>query len=79
MKPNYENLDDFSRELEHFGGWDSYRYRFLNCTPDNRAVELACFDKLLEGEHRVTREHAEFLTKRREIGDLHNMLLRVGR
>ena len=80
-KPAYNSLDEFFTEIEnYYGGYDAYRDRFLrHYTPQNRVVDLAAFDQLLENEHKVTREHAEWVTRRRGLGDIHNLLLRTGK
>jgi hypothetical protein len=76
----YDDLDQFFTELNNFhGGYDAYRDRFVRASAEARAAELIGFDKLIENEHKPTREHAEWVTKRRQLGDLHNLLLRGGR
>ena len=79
-KPLYESLDSFFTELEnHYGGWPAFRNYFLHCPPQARITDLSAYDQLLEGEIRPSREHAEYIAKRRELGDLHDMMLRAGR
>ena len=79
-KPAFESLDEFFTEIENYhGGWNEYRQKFLSYPPANRAIELTAYDKLLENEHKVTREHAEWVMKRRELGDLHELLKRANR
>jgi hypothetical protein len=82
MKPNYEDLGEFFAELEYHGGWDGpggYLDRFSAHPPEGRAVEMSCYDKLMEAQHRPTRETAEYITKRRQLGDLDDLLRRAGR
>jgi hypothetical protein len=81
MNSAYESLDEFFTDIEnYYGGYGAYRDRFVcQYTPENRVIDLAAFDKLLANEHRVTRQHAEWVTRRRELGDIHNSLLRSGR
>ena len=79
-KPAYESLDEFFTEIDNYhGGWDEYRQKFLSYPPANRVIELTAYDKLLENEHKVTREHAEWVTRRRVLGDIHDLLKRAGR
>ena len=78
--PAYWSLDEFMTEIDnYYGGWNAYREKFLSYPPNNRVIELSAYDKLLEAEHRPTRQTAEYITKRRELGDLDSMLRRVGR
>jgi hypothetical protein len=59
----YSDLNEFFSELENYhGGFDGYRDRFVRASAEARAAELVGYDKLIEGEHKPTREHAEFLT-----------------
>jgi hypothetical protein len=79
-KPAYESLGEFFQEIETYhGGWDGYRQKFLTYPPNNRVIELSAFDQLLGAEHRPTRQTAEYITKRRELGDLDAMLRRAQR
>jgi hypothetical protein len=80
MKPAYESLTEFMTDLENYqGGWQSYRSRFFDCSPEQRIIEMSAFDRLLQDEHKVTREHAEFVTRRRELSALDSLLRRAGR
>jgi hypothetical protein len=78
-KPAYDSLDEFMIELEYYGGWPAYRERFLRQTPDNRVIDLSAFDQLLQLESSPSRATAEYIQKRRELGDLHEMLSRARR
>ena len=81
----YASLSEFFSGLERYSSesgadpWAAYKERFLNLPSAGRAHELACFDELLEEEHRVTKEHAEYITKRRELSSLDSLLRRGGR
>jgi hypothetical protein len=78
--PAFENLDEYFSNLDNYhGGWDAYRQNFLKESPQVRVGELAAFDKLLAEEYRPTRQTAEYITKRRELGDLHDLLTRAQR
>jgi hypothetical protein len=79
-KPTFESLSEFFTEIDTYhGGWDAYREKFLRYPEENRIIELTAYDKLLDNESRPTRETAEFITKRRILGDIHNLLKRAGR
>jgi hypothetical protein len=71
---------DFFHDIETYkGGWDWYREKFLRHSEDQRIIELTAYDKLLEGETAPSRQTAEYIQKRRELGDLHELLKRGGR
>jgi hypothetical protein len=79
-KPAYDSLADFMTDLDnHHGGWDAYKEKFFGYAPESRVIELTAFDKLLQDEHKITREHAEWITKRRELTALDSLLRRAGR
>jgi hypothetical protein len=79
-KPAYETLDEFLTDITNYhGGWDAYKEKFFGYAPNSRIIELSAYDQLLENEHKVTREHAEWITKGRELRDIHNLLLRAGK
>jgi hypothetical protein len=78
--PAYSSLDEFMTELDNYhGGWEQYRDKFLRYEPNNRVIELTAFDKLLEQERQPTRQTAEYITKRRELGTIHDLLKPAGR
>jgi hypothetical protein len=79
-KPAFENLGEFFQEIDTYrGGWDEYRQKFLSYPPDNRIIELTAYDRLLDQEYRPNRQTAEYIARRRELGDLHDLLKRAGR
>ena len=83
-KSVYGSLDEFMTGLKNYGSdtddpWREYTTRFLKLDRAGRANELACYDDLLENEHRPTRELGEWITKRRELGDIDALLKRTGR
>jgi hypothetical protein len=76
----YASLDEFFTLIEnHYGGWDEYRRRFAQCSPDNRVTELVAFDELLERETAPSRTTAEYIQRRRNLGDIDNLLRRARR
>jgi hypothetical protein len=79
-KPAYDSLDDFFHDIDTYrGGWDQYCAAFLRSPVETRVVELSAFDQLLEGQTSVSRQTAERIQMRRQIGDIHQTLLRAGR
>ena len=76
-KPAYDSLDEFMTEIDTYhNGWEGYKAKFFQYPPDNRVIELTAFDALLEQEYAPTRQTAEYIQKRRELGDIHSLLLR---
>jgi hypothetical protein len=79
-KPAFENLAEFFQEIDNYhGGWDAYKEKFFSYPKDNRIIELSAYDKLLEQELAPTRQTAEYISKRRILGDIDNLLRRAGR
>ena len=52
---------------------------FVKAAPHQRIGWLQGWDNALSQEYRPSRDHAEWLAKRRELGDLHEVLKRAGR
>jgi hypothetical protein len=52
---------------------------FLNASPEQRIQWMRGWDKALSQESRITKDHAEWISKRRELDDLHNLLKKAGR
>jgi hypothetical protein len=78
----YHSLGEFFSRMETYGSetddpWSEYKTRFVKLDRAGRANELSCYDDLLENEHRPTRELGEWITKRRELGHLDNLLRRA--
>jgi hypothetical protein len=59
--------------------WEAYIAGVAVMPAQKRAEELVAWDRKLESETAVTRETAELISKRRELGRLHDMLKSVGR
>jgi hypothetical protein len=59
--------------------WNNFREAFSRKTPDQRRGDLMAMDKWLDQYDRPTRETADFLSKRRNLLDVHSLLLRANR
>jgi hypothetical protein len=59
--------------------WGTFKDHFVRMDGNSRRQSLTVLDKYLEDEDRLTHEHADLLTKKRELSDLHLALHRAGR
>lgn len=68
---------------EHNGdvevAFDGVKRDFISAPPQVRAQWLYGWRQSMAEEHRVTREHAEYLTKQRELETIHAALKKAGR
>lgn len=61
------------------GGWARFKQEFLLKPQASRVQDLVVADSFLDQQTTLTREHAELVTKRRELYDLHVRLRQAGR
>ena len=59
--------------------WETYKQHFIRQDANTRRKNLTTVDEFLDKEDRLTHEHADLLTKKRELSDLHLALHRAGR
>jgi ribosome modulation factor len=52
---------------------------FVKASPEQRIQWLVGWDNAMSQETRITREHAEWISKKRELDQLHALLTRAGR
>jgi hypothetical protein len=52
---------------------------FFRYSPDQRIAVLMGWDRLMDQETKLTRDHAELIAKRRELVAMHQLLERGGR
>jgi hypothetical protein len=68
---------------EHGGdveaAFDSVKRDFINAPPQLRATWLHGWKQAMDLEYRPSREHAEFIAKKRELDTIHSTLKKAGR
>ncbi|MGA8699099.1 MAG: hypothetical protein WB689_35770 [Xanthobacteraceae bacterium] len=80
-----ETMEEFRDRIVRYHGGDfdtafqNLKNDFVKASPTTRIGWLQGWDNALAMETKVTKEHAEFITKRRELEDLHRLLERGGR
>jgi ribosome modulation factor len=80
-----ESLEEYRDRIVRYHNADfeqafqGVKYDFVNAPPEQRIQWLYGWDRALAQENRPTRDHAEWLSKRRELGDLHEAMKKVGR
>ncbi len=70
-------ISDYWGDTE--GEWDKYKSNFATRPKAERVTELRKFDSWLDTQTRPTREHAEILSRKRQVEDIHWALDRIGR
>jgi hypothetical protein len=72
----FDSLQKYAREdiFDAFKTKEFFRY-----SPDMRVAVLSGWDRLMEQETKPSRATAELISKKRELDDLHNLLIRGGR
>jgi hypothetical protein len=82
MSDLLEHLTEYSDFNPDEQAWAVYKNRFLASTPDHRQAEMRAFDQFVDTHDkfsRPTREAADVLARRRELGDLHALARKAGR
>jgi len=67
----------YNRDFEDAFG--AIKDDFLKASPDQRRQWLHGWDRTLAMETRPTKQHAEWISKKRELDQLHSLLQRAGR
>jgi hypothetical protein len=70
VRYRYDNFDE---------AFEGIKADFLSASPAQRKQWLEGWDASMSQETRVTKDHAEWITKKRELDDLHALLTRAGR
>jgi len=77
-----ETLPEIFEHSERYGDgkdfWTNYLAKVASMDPHQRAGELAAFDRKMPADIRPSRENAELISKRRELGALHDLLRNAG-
>jgi hypothetical protein len=80
MEDTLRELLERTEKYDGPGYWEKYKENyFMKLPADQRVAELAGWDRLLEKEVQPSRETADLITRRREIGALDSLLRRAGR
>ncbi len=80
-----ETMSDYMDRItrQHDGdpdaAFESVKFDFVNASAPQRMQWLEGWRSSMAEEYRVTREHAEYLTKQRELESIHAALKKAGR
>lgn len=59
--------------------FDKFKRDFLRYSPEVRLEVLTAYDRKMEFETKPTRDHAELISRKRELDDLDRLLKKAGR
>jgi ribosome modulation factor len=80
-----ESMQEFRDRIQRYHNADfdeafaKLKNDMIKASPETRIQWLQSWDSAMAEETRITKDHAEWITKRREMGDLHDLLKRNGR